>query len=111
MSDADSIWMDGYFEEMNLDPIYAGDPAKIELMGYRQILHGHVDSIVRAINISNAAPNGQPAGSIKPFFTWGVPGAANPGGYIHVDRVPQGIILAAGMPATVQIDLSAGERW
>src|ERR1700733_8761347 len=32
--DADSFWVDGYFEETNLAPIRVGDPAQIKLMGY-----------------------------------------------------------------------------
>ena len=32
--DADSFWVDGYFEETNLGPIRVGDPATIKLMGY-----------------------------------------------------------------------------
>jgi multidrug resistance efflux pump len=55
--DANSFWIDGYFEETNLAPIRPGDPAQIKLMGYSQIVRGHVDSIARAINVSNAQPN------------------------------------------------------
>jgi len=47
--DANSFWVDGYFEETNVAPIQAGDPAQIKLMGYSQIVRGHVDSIARAI--------------------------------------------------------------
>src|SRR5271154_115321 len=41
--DADSFWIDGYFEETNLARVHEGDPAEIKLMGYSQIVHGHVD--------------------------------------------------------------------
>src|SRR6202023_4169478 len=34
--DADSFWVDAYFEETNLGSIRQGDPAKIKLMGYSQ---------------------------------------------------------------------------
>ena len=54
--DANSFWVDGYFEETNLAPIRVGDPAQIKLMGYAQIVRGHVDSIARAINVANAQP-------------------------------------------------------
>jgi len=57
--DADSFWVDGYFEETNLEPIRVGDPASIKLMGYRQILRGHVDGIARGIKVSNANPTGR----------------------------------------------------
>jgi multidrug resistance efflux pump len=57
--DADSFWVDGYFEETNLEPIQVGDPASIKLMGYSQILRGHVGSFARGINIANASPTGR----------------------------------------------------
>src|ERR1700757_46063 len=49
--DADSLWVDGYFEETTLAPIRVRDPAQIKLIGYSQIVRGHVDSIARAINV------------------------------------------------------------
>src|ERR1700730_18343881 len=54
--DADSFWVDGYFEETNLAPIRVGDPTRIKLMGHGKVLRGHVDSIARAINVANAQP-------------------------------------------------------
>jgi multidrug resistance efflux pump len=38
--DADSYWVDGYFEETQLEQIQDGDPASIKPMGYSQILGG-----------------------------------------------------------------------
>jgi multidrug resistance efflux pump len=101
--DADSFWVDGYFEETSLGPIRVGDAASIKLMGYRQILRGHVDSIARGINVSNAQPNGQGLANVNPIFTW-VRLAQRIPVRIHIDAVPEGIVLAAGMTATVQID-------
>src|SRR3954469_23643869 len=43
--DADSFWIDGYFEETTLAGIGEGAPASIKLMGYSPIVRGHVDSI------------------------------------------------------------------
>jgi hypothetical protein len=37
---ADSYWVDGYFEETNLAPIRIGDPARIKLMGHSESLGG-----------------------------------------------------------------------
>ena len=68
--DANSFWVDGYFEETNVGPIRVGDPAEIKLMGHPQILHGHVDSVARAINVANAQPNGQGIATVNPIFTW-----------------------------------------
>lgn len=100
---ADSFWVDGYFEEINLASIRDGDPAKVKLMGYSQIVRGHVDSIARAINIPNAQPNQQGIATVNPIFTW-VRLAQRIPVRIHIDEVPDGVVLAAGMTATVQID-------
>jgi multidrug resistance efflux pump len=101
--DADSFWVDGYFEETNLEPIQVGDPASVKLMGYRQIVRGHVGSIARGINVANAQPNGQGLATVNPIFTW-VRLAQRIPVRIHIDLVPEGVVLAAGMTATVQID-------
>jgi multidrug resistance efflux pump len=100
--DADSFWVDGYFEETNLAPIRVGDPAKIKLMGRDEIVRGHVDSIARAINVANAQPNNQGVATVNPIFTW-VRLAQRIPVRIHIDAVPPGVILAAGMTATVEI--------
>jgi multidrug resistance efflux pump len=101
--DADSFWVDGYFEETNLGPIRVGDPAQIKLMGRDQIVRGHVDSIARAINVANAQPNNQGVATVNPIFTW-VRLAQRIPVRIHVDEVPPEVVLAAGMTATVEIN-------
>jgi multidrug resistance efflux pump len=101
--DADSFWVDGYFEETNLAPIRVGDPASIKLMGYSQIVRGHVDSIARGINVANAQPNGEGLANVNPIFTW-VRLAQRIPVRVHIDQVPEGVVLSAGMTATVQID-------
>jgi multidrug resistance efflux pump len=104
--DADSFWVDGYFQETNLAPIHVGDPAQIKLMGYSQILRGHVESIARAITVSNAQPDVQGVASVNPIFTW-VRLAQRIPVRIHIDEVPPEVTLSAGMTATVQIDAQA----
>ncbi|MGA8758219.1 MAG: HlyD family secretion protein [Stellaceae bacterium] len=106
--DADSFWIDGYFEETNLDRISEGDPATIKLMGYPQPLRGHVNSIARAINVANAQPNHEGLATVNPIFTW-VRLAQRIPVRIHIDQVPKGVHLVAGMTATVQIDKPAGD--
>ena len=101
--DANSFWVDGYFEETNLAPIRVGDPTQIKLMGYSQIVRGHVDSIARAIHVSNAQPNNQGVATVNPIFTW-VRLAQRIPVHIHIDEVPPGVVLSAGMTATVDID-------
>src|SRR6202034_2428503 len=101
--DADSFWVDGYFEETNVSPIRVGDPAEVKLMGYTQVLRGHVNSIAREINVANAQPNGQGIATVNPIFTW-VRLAPRIPVRISIDRVPKDLVLVAGMTATVQID-------
>jgi multidrug resistance efflux pump len=101
--DADSFWVDAYFEETSLADIRNGDPVKVKLMGYRDVVPGHVGSIARAINVGNAQPNTQGVATVNPIFTW-VRLAQRIPVRIEVDQVPPGIVLAAGMTATVQIE-------
>jgi RND family efflux transporter MFP subunit len=101
--DADSFWVDGYFEETKLAGIQEGDPAKIKLMGYKKIIPGRVGSIGRGINVPNAQPNQQGLATVNPIFTW-VRLAQRVPVRINIDRVPDGVRLVAGMTATVQID-------
>ncbi len=101
--DADSFWIDGYFEETSLGAIHEGDPATIKLMGYSQIVRGHVGSIARAINVANAQAAQQGLASVNPIFTW-VRLAQRIPVRIRIDQVPKGVVLVAGMTATVQID-------
>jgi RND family efflux transporter MFP subunit len=101
--DADSFWVDGYFEETSLGRIHDGDPATVKLMGYSQLVHGHVDGVARGINIPNAQPNIAGLASVNPVFTW-VRLAQRVPVRIHIDQVPDGVRLVAGMTGTVQID-------
>ena len=42
--DADFFWVDAYFEETFVGSIHDGDAASVKLMGYPQILRGHVQN-------------------------------------------------------------------
>ncbi len=101
--DANSFWIDGYFEETNLARIRVGDPVEVKLMGYGPIVHGHVDSIAREVNVANASPNEQGVATVNPIFTW-VRLAQRIPVRVHIDQVPDGVVLVAGMTATVQIN-------
>jgi RND family efflux transporter MFP subunit len=103
--DADSFWLDGYFEETKLARIHLGDAASIKLMGCKQVLHGRVTGVARAISVPNAQPNQQGVATVNPIFTW-VRLAQRIPVHIHIDAVPDGVVLVAGMTATVQIDSS-----
>src|SRR6266403_2220128 len=101
--DADSFWVDGYFEETSLSRIHDGDPATVTLMGYSQLARGHVGGVARGINIPNVQPDSAGLASVNPIFTW-VRLAQRVPVRIHIDQVPDGVRLVAGMTATVQID-------
>jgi len=101
--DADSFWVDGYFEETKLRSIHEGDPAKIKLMGYSQVIRGRVGSVARGISVANAEPNRQGVATVNPIFTW-VRLAQRIPVRIEIDHLPEGIVLVAGMTATVEIE-------
>jgi multidrug resistance efflux pump len=101
--DTDSFWVDGYFEETSLGRIHDDDPATIKLMGYSQLVRGHVGGVARGINVPNAQPDQAGLASVNPIFTW-VRLAQRVPVRIHLDQVPDGVRLVAGMTATVQID-------
>jgi len=103
--DTDSFWVDGYFEETSLGRIHEGYPATVKLMGYTQLVRGHVGGIARGINVPNAQPDQAGLASVNPIFTW-VRLAQRVPVRIHIDQVPDGVRLVAGITATVQIDPS-----
>jgi multidrug resistance efflux pump len=100
--DADSFWIAGYFEETKLERIHDNDPVTAKLMGYRPLVLGHVDSVARGIDVPNAPPGPAGLALVNPIFTW-VRLAQRVPVRIHIDRVPDGVRLVAGMTATVQV--------
>src|SRR5260221_14440448 len=69
--DADSYWIDGYFEETKMAHVCVGDRAEAALMGYRDPIVGRVQSGTRGLSVSNAAPGTQGLPSVDPAYTWG----------------------------------------
>ena len=103
--DSSSFWVDAYFEENQLAVIHEGDAVSVKLMGYRQIVRGHVSGISRGINVANAQPNQQGLATVNPIFTW-VRLAQRVPVRIHLDQVPQGVRLVAGLTATVEVEVA-----
>jgi multidrug resistance efflux pump len=101
--DADSYWVDAYFEETQLASIHDGDPVELKLMGNSQIITGEVVGVARGINVSNAQPNQQGLATVNPIFTW-VRLAQRVPVRIRLKHVPNGVRLVAGLTATVQVD-------
>ncbi len=101
--DADSFWVDAYFEETFLGSIRDGDGATVKLMGYSRPLRGHVQSVARGISVPNAAPSTSGLATVNPIFTF-VRLAQRVPVRIRLDAVPDDIRLVAGLTATVAID-------
>ncbi|GBQ28240.1 major facilitator superfamily multidrug resistance transporter HlyD/EmrA/FusE [Acetobacter estunensis NRIC 0472] len=100
--DSDSYWVYGYFEETKMWGVHVGDEARVKLMGYKQIIPGHVISIARGINDTNGNPDKLGLQDVNPIFTW-VRLAQRIPVRIHLDQVPEGVTLAAGMTATISV--------
>jgi multidrug resistance efflux pump len=107
--DADSFWVDAYFEETQLASIREGDPANVKLMGYSQIVRGEVGGVARGINVSNAQPDQQGLAIVNPIFTW-VRLAQRVPVRIRIKEVPDGVRLVAGMTATVEVEPRGGRH-
>ena len=100
--DADSYWIDGYFEETKMAHVCVGDRVEAQLMGYRDPIVGRVQSVTRGISVSNAAPSTQGLPSVDPVYTW-VRLAQRVPVRIRITDVPAGVPLVSGMTATVTI--------
>jgi multidrug resistance efflux pump len=101
--DADSFWVDAYFEETQLSSIHEGASAKVKLMSFSQIVQGEVGSVARGISVSNAQSNQQGLATVNPIFTW-VRLAQRIPVRIRIKELPDGVRLVAGMTATVEIE-------
>src|SRR6202521_583534 len=104
--DSDSYWVTGYFEETKLGSFQVGDAAEIDLMGFKDRLAGHVESITRGISAPNATVSTQGLPSVEAVYTWVrlAPRIPVP---IKIDTVPSTITLAAGLTATVIVTPSS----
>ncbi|WP_211443476.1 efflux RND transporter periplasmic adaptor subunit [Collimonas humicola] len=98
--DANSFWVYGYFEENKLPLMKVGDAVDMRLLGSEQIINGHVDSISRGITDRDNALGTYGLANVNPSFNW-VRLAQRVPVRIHIDKVPDGITLAAGMTCTV----------
>jgi RND family efflux transporter MFP subunit len=100
--DADSFWIDGYFEETKMTHVCIGDRAEAQLMGYSDPIVGQIQSVTRGISVSNAAPSTQGLPNVNPVYTW-VRLAQRVPVRIRITHVPAGVPLVSGMTATVTI--------
>ncbi|HDR2453939.1 TPA: efflux RND transporter periplasmic adaptor subunit [Enterobacter ludwigii] len=100
--DAHSFWVVGYFEETKLRHIRVGDTAHIVLMGYDPVIAGHVESIGHGIGDNNDETGGLGLPDVEPTFSW-VRLAQRVPVRIHIDALPKGVELVAGLSASVEV--------
>ena len=72
-------------------------------MGGDQQIRGEVESISRGITDRNASPDGQLLADVEPTFNW-VRLAQRIPVRIKLDQVPEGMVLSAGMTASVRVE-------
>jgi multidrug resistance efflux pump len=100
--DAETLHVDGYFEETKLERIRVGDRVQIRLMGVNGDLFGRVDSIAGGIADRERGPSGDLLANVNPTFSW-VRLAQRIPVRIELDRVPPNVGLIAGRTATVTV--------
>ena len=105
--DADSLHVDGYFEETKLRHIREGDRVSLRLMGEERLIYGHVESIAPAIDDRERTPTDNRVANINPTFSW-VRLAQRIPVRIKLDRDVQDVRLVAGRTVTV-VDLAFGD--
>ncbi len=101
--DSDSFWVAGYFEETKLSHVRPGAAVTVELMGYDQPLKGHVESMSRGIADQNGNAGEEGLAAVNPVFTW-VRLAQRVPIRVHLDEVPAGVDLAAGLTCSVIVE-------
>lgn len=97
-----SFWIYGYFEEHKIPLIKEGDIANIQPLGTDFIIKGHVESIANGITDRDNDFGKRLLANVNPSFTW-VRLAQRIPVRIHIDEVPKGFILRAGVTCTIKI--------
>ena len=97
--DKNSFWVYGFFEETKLPHIRVGDQADMQMMS-GEVLKGHVESISRGIYDRDNPQSRDLVADVNPTFNW-VRLAQRVPVRIHIDEVPEGMLLSAGTTCTV----------
>ncbi|UZJ61293.1 HlyD family secretion protein [Pseudomonas sp. KU26590] len=100
--DMNSFWVYGFFEETKLPHVRIGDPADMQLMS-GEVMKGHVESIAHAIYDRDNPESRELIADVNPTFNW-VRLAQRVPVRIHLDHVPEGVVLAAGITCTVIVN-------
>ncbi|MFS2157627.1 efflux RND transporter periplasmic adaptor subunit [Pseudomonas sp. Pseusp122] len=100
--DMNSFWVYGFFEETKLPHVRVGDPADMQMMS-GELVKGHVESIARGIYDRDNPESRELVADVNPTFNW-VRLAQRVPVRIHLDQVPDGLVLSAGMTCTVVVN-------
>ena len=100
--DSDSYRVEGYFEETKIPVVSKNGSVDIYLMGGGAPLRGHVESISRGITDRDNAAGPELLANVNPTFEW-VRLAQRIPVRIHIDEVPDGVLISSGMTCTVVI--------
>ncbi len=97
-----SFYVTGYFEETKLPLVHIGQRASVVLMNGAHTLQGKVTSVGQAIANANTRTDQQLLPQVQQTFNW-VRLAQRIPVHIELDSIPDHILLAAGMTATVRL--------
>lgn len=102
--DSHSYYIYGYFEETKLPQLRVGDPVDIRLMAGGVHLKGTITGIARGITDSDNPTGANLLADVNPTFNW-VRLAQRVPVRIAIDTaaLPRGMVLAAGMTATIEV--------
>ena len=101
--DAESFWLEGYFEETQLPRIRIGDTVHAVLLAYPGVVvTGRITGIGRGIDVADATPGVQGLPAVNPVFTWVRLAQRVP---IHIDLldVPCPLVLSSGLTASITV--------
>lgn len=116
--DSDSYRVTAYFEETKIPAMHRGVAAKIYLLDGSPALRGHVQSIARGITDRDNTGGPELLVNPNPTFEW-VRLAQRIPVRIHIDDVPERVLISSGMTCTVVVEtppsrwavLAALDRW
>ena len=100
--DADSLYVEGYFEETKLASIHPGDPATISLMGESENLKGRVQSVAGGIYDRERSVGSNLLKNINPTLNW-VRLVQRIPVRIAIEEKPKQVRLVVGQTATITI--------
>jgi len=100
--DADTLHVEGYFEETKLARIHVGDKVRVRLMGDGARLTGHVESIAAGIEDRERAQGATLLANVNPTFSW-VRLAQRVPVRVALDNPTELTALVAGRSATVEV--------